>query len=152
MSAFSSASSATSVCTKLAAWQRRRASVSPASRRRPAMTTVAPSSTKSSTVRAPIPLVPPTMIATLPSSTPIVFFSPAFVLHVLPLHPGRSRQACLPAVFYFLREVDPQRELGEGAPPEPERPPSSMMWVPVMLADNGEHRYSTVFATSSAVV
>lgn len=71
----SSESSATFVCTKLADWPRRPASASPSSRRRPAITTVAPSSTNSSAVRAPIPLVPPVTIAILPSSAAIVGFS-----------------------------------------------------------------------------
>jgi hypothetical protein len=38
------------------------------SRRRPAITTLAPFSTNSAAVRAPMPLVPPVMIATLRSS------------------------------------------------------------------------------------
>jgi len=66
--AFTSASAATSVGTKRANSPRVRASCSPRSRRRPAITTLAPFSTNSAAVRAPMPLVPPVMIATFLSS------------------------------------------------------------------------------------
>jgi len=66
--AFTSASAATSVGTKRANSPRVRASCSPRSRRRPAITTLAPFSTNSAAVRAPMPLVPPVMIATSLSS------------------------------------------------------------------------------------
>ena len=37
------------------------------------------------------------------------------------------------------------------APPEPERPPSMTMCVPVMSPAKSEHRYITTFATSSGI-
>ena len=49
----------------------RRASASPSGARRPAMTTLAPSATKTSAVRNPMPLVAPVITATLPSNRPI---------------------------------------------------------------------------------
>ena len=49
------------------------ASASPSGTRRPAMTILAPSATKTSAVRRPMPLVAPVMTATLPLSRPISF-------------------------------------------------------------------------------
>src|SRR5215471_8687009 len=66
--ALTSASTPTSVRTKTADWPSARAASSPRSRRRPAMTTLAPCSTNKLAVCAPMPLVPPVMTATLPSS------------------------------------------------------------------------------------
>jgi hypothetical protein len=47
------------------------ASASPSGARRPAMTIFAPSATKISAVRSPIPLVAPVITATLPSNRPM---------------------------------------------------------------------------------
>src|SRR5882724_11996073 len=74
--ALTSASLVTSVRTKLAAEPSFFVRPSPSACRRPAMTTLAPSSTNNSTVRAPIPLDPPVTIATLPSSAPICVCPP----------------------------------------------------------------------------
>src|SRR5262245_2322587 len=71
ISDLTSGSLVTSVRTKAAVVPSFFANPSPSAWRRPAMTTLAPSSTNSSAVRAPMPLVPPVMIATLPSSAPI---------------------------------------------------------------------------------
>src|SRR6266404_5251587 len=49
------------------------ANASPSGARRPAMTILAPSATKTSAVRKPMPLVAPVITATLPSSRPISF-------------------------------------------------------------------------------
>src|SRR6185369_254123 len=105
-------------------------------RRRPAMTTVAPSSTNSSTVRAPMPLVPPTITATLPSSTFTFIFSCIELVLLAPHHNGTRFHP----------------RLGDGAPPVAARPPSSIKWVPVILADSSEQKYSTAFATDSGLL
>src|SRR5262245_17872710 len=42
-----------------------------------------------------------------------------------------------------------QRRMVDGAPPDPERPPSMTRCVPVMSLARSEHRYITAFATSS---
>ena len=54
----------------------RQARLSPSACLRPAMTTWAPSSTNSSAVRAPMPLVLPVITAILPSSAPMAWPSP----------------------------------------------------------------------------
>src|SRR5471030_1121854 len=49
------------------------ANASPSGARRPAITILAPSATKTSAVRSPMPLVAPVITATLPSSRPMSF-------------------------------------------------------------------------------
>src|SRR6185437_8201637 len=73
-----SASTVTSVRMKLPLSPRVRASLSPRSRRRSAITTLAPSLTKISAVRAPMPLAAPVTTATLPAS--IVMSGPRYRL------------------------------------------------------------------------
>ena len=65
------ASRATSVLTNMAAPPSASARRSPFSTERPAIATRAPSATNTFTVRAPIPLVPPVMIAVFPFNLPV---------------------------------------------------------------------------------
>ena len=65
------ASTVTSVWRKTQAAPSCFASASPSGMRRPAITILAPSATKTSAVRNPMPLVAPVITATLPSSLPI---------------------------------------------------------------------------------
>src|SRR5262245_44044251 len=71
ISDLTSGSLVTSVRTKAAVVPSFFANPSPSACRRPVNTTLAPSCTNSSAVRAPMPLVAPVMIATLPSSMPM---------------------------------------------------------------------------------
>ena len=76
------ASSVTSVCRKTQSAPSFFASASPSATRRPAMTIFAPSATKISAVRNPMPLVAPVMTATLPSSLPMLFVLPITRWHL----------------------------------------------------------------------
>src|ERR1700730_4412311 len=73
MSAIICSSWVTSVWRKIQADPSRAASALPSAARRPATTILAPSATKTSAVRKPMPLVAPVITATLPSSRPILF-------------------------------------------------------------------------------
>src|SRR5262245_36057044 len=68
---FQSSWQVASAATNWALWPMRPATAAPSTLRRPVQTTLAPSATNSSAVRAPIPLVAPVMSATLPSTMPM---------------------------------------------------------------------------------
>ena len=70
-SALTSASTVTSARTKTARSPRAAARASPSASRRPASTTLAPSAMNFSAIAAPMPLVAPVTIATLPSRIPM---------------------------------------------------------------------------------
>src|SRR5581483_134249 len=91
------ASSVTSVCRKRQLAPSFFASASPSGTRRPAMTISAPSATKISAVRSPMPLVAPVITATFPSSFPILLSFPD-TRGQQPSHPKlRSLELILPA-------------------------------------------------------
>jgi hypothetical protein len=107
--AFTSSSRETSVFRNLTFSPKESANIFPSFSRRAATRTDAPSCAKTSTVRRPIPLVPPVMIATFPANLPAM----GLLLFV-----NVIQAFCLSYPFYSFRDRD-QRSRKTNRPPRP---------------------------------